>query len=225
MVKTAGRGKRAMPEAAANRRAGRFVTAVRTLACAVGLFGFFGCGIFDTRTPEEPEGPNVPFITPVDRESVVLTNLEATLEAKSTTNYDRSLYDDGEDTFTYLPPPAEEADWNANFPDGYTRSDELNVITTNLAAAGELAVTWGSPADPVPGQEQGVTEIRNLSYQFVFTNGEITKTYSGTCNLLFREGGIDGFQLAGIEDLGGNVDNWTRLRLRRSDVYAAGGFP
>jgi hypothetical protein len=208
---------------AARRGAGRESAAVWMAASASGLLVLLGCGIFDTRTPEEPQGPDVPFVTPVDRESVVLTNLEVTLEAKSTINYERSLYDDGEDTFYYLPPPAEDADWNANFPDGYSRSDELNVITTNLAAEGELDVTWGAPAEPVPGSEDGVTEIRNLTYQFVFTNGEVTKTYSGTCNLLFREG--DGFQLSGIEDLGGNADNWTRLRLRRSDVYAAGGFP
>ena len=187
--------------------------------------GVLGCGIFDTRTPQEPEGPSVPFQTPVDRESVVLTNLEVTLEAKQTTNYERSLYDDGSDTFYYLPPPADEADFNANFPGGYSRSDEINVITANLGAPGALAVAWGDPAEPVPGQEEGVTVIQNLEYQFVFTNGELTKTYSGTCNLLFREGDVDGFQLSGIEDLGGTADNWTRLRLRRADVFGVGGFP
>lgn len=184
-----------------------------------------GCGIFDTRTPQEPEGPSVPFVTPVDQERVVLTNIEVTFEAKQVTNYERSLYDDGEGSFYYLPPPAEEADFNANYPGGYSRSDELTAVNANLGAPGDLAVTFGEPSAPVPGEEEGVTIIRNLEYQFVFTNGDQTRTYSGTCNLLFREGDVDGFQLSGIEDLGGSADNWTRLRLRRADVFASGGIP
>ena len=225
------------PEAAREPHALRIPTApgapsqprLRHAACHLAgvLFGClaFGCGIFDTRTPQEPEGPSVPFVTPVDRESVVLTNMEVSFEAKQVTNYDRSLYDDDENTFYYLPPPAEEADFLATFPGGYSRSDEINVTTANLGAPGTLSVTWGIPAEPVPGDEEGVTVIQNLSYEFVFTDGEQTKTYSGACNLLFREGDIDGFQLSGIEDLGGTADNWTRLKLRRADVFAGAGSP
>ena len=203
-------------------RAGPAIRAVLALAACTALSA---CGIFDTRTPEAPEGPIIEFITPVDRESIVLTNLEVTLEAKEITNYERSIYDDGTGEFYYLPPPADEADFLANFPDGYDRADELNVVTANLSTDADLQVTWGTPSEPVPGEEEGVTIIRNLEYQFVFVSGEEAKIYSGTCNLFFKEGGTDGYALSGIEDLGGSVDNWTRLRLNRSDVMGTGGAP
>ncbi|MBK6765752.1 MAG: hypothetical protein IPG71_05280 [bacterium] len=60
-----------------------------------------GCDLFDTRTPETPEGPQGTWSTPLESTDV-LSNLSSALFERNTSNYMRSFYSD---SFVFVADP------------------------------------------------------------------------------------------------------------------------
>lgn len=179
-----------------------------------------GCGIFDTRTPETPEGEEVPFENP-DEQSIVLTNIEVTLEAKRTINYGRSLVEEG---FSYEPAPGDVQDFNARYPT-YGRQEEMQAIGAVLTVEGELDLVWGDPGQPRQGENENETFFDDLTYEIVFTQADRSITYSGICDMYFREDLNGLFSIFRVEDNedGSGRPTWTRLRIRGAGVFPEGG--
>ncbi len=183
-----------------------------------------GCGLLDTRDPEPPrEIIEIPYETP-DEPAVVLRNIEATLEAKSTINYETSLLED----FTFRPTDADAQDFEALLP--WTKEKEVAVtdafLNDFLIETGAVTLTWTVPSQFLEaGQSpQGERQVyyQDLGYRLEFQLGDLTRVYSGECDLYFRETGVGNlwaiYDWQDKED-GSSNETWGRLRIDRRVIF------
>lgn len=183
-----------------------------------------GCGLLDTRDPEPPRVIiEIPYETP-DEPIVVLRNIEATLEAKSTINYETSLTED----FTFLPTDADAQDFQANLP--WTKAKEVAAtdafLNDFLSENGVVTLTWTVPANFLEaGQSpQGERQVyyQDLGYRLEFQLGGASRVYSGECDLYFRESGVGNlwaiYDWQDKEDGSSNA-SWGRLRIDKRVVF------
>lgn len=183
-----------------------------------------GCGLLDTRDPEPPrEIIEIPYETP-DEPAVVLRNIEATLEAKSTINYETSLLED----FTFRPTDADAQDFEVLLP--WTKAKEVSVtdafLNEFLTETGTVTLTWTVPSQFLEaGQSpQGERQVyyQDLGYRLEFQLGDLTRVYSGECDLYFRESGVGNlwaiYDWQDKED-GSSNETWGRLRIDRRVIF------
>lgn len=183
-----------------------------------------GCGLLDTRDPEPPRViVEIPYETP-DEPVKVLRNIKATLEAKSTINYETSLTED----FNFLPTDADAQDFQVNVP--WTKAKEVAVtdafLNDFLNETGVVTLTWTVPANFLeagqgPSGERQVY-YQDLGYRLEFQLGAASRVYSGECDLYFRESGVG--NLWAIYDWQDKEDGttnaaWGRLRIDRKVVF------
>ncbi|MCA9728713.1 MAG: hypothetical protein R3E12_01325 [Candidatus Eisenbacteria bacterium] len=194
-----------------------------SILLGLSLLAFAGCGVLDTRTAEPPDVTiEIPYSDPLEP-GIVLDNIKATLQAKSTNNYGTSLHDD----FTFQPADVDAADFAVNLP--WTKDKEVAVtdafLNDFLSETGLVGVTWDVPSSTLEAGQSDTGErqvyYQDLGYTLTFQLGILTRTYSGSCDMYFREG-AGGFwsiyDWQDKEDGSGNA-TWGRLRIDRRVVF------
>jgi hypothetical protein len=172
-----------------SRSAGRAVLsfALGSLLCS----GAIGCKIFAVRQAAPPTTVSGPkWVTPSLPESVLL-NIRVTINARSLTNYSRSLAD----TFTFVPDPGEEGPVVTYF-DGWTREQEIAAMGSILSAdtTQRMALTWTAPngqsyASLLRSVGDNSKYFENLEYELITSSTVSSKkdTTLGRVDLYLKE--------------------------------------
>jgi hypothetical protein len=146
-----------------------------------------GC-IFDTRTPDPPGDPPIPWINPTEPR-LVLENIKVTLNRKSASNYTRSLSDD----FAFEPDVTDAGTVGESFFAGWNKDREGAAFSQIVNSAGTINFIWTPKGDPlsVPDKpEDKYYENIVYSMQFAKTQPEPGNiTFSGKADLYLRETG------------------------------------
>lgn len=134
-----------------------------------------GCGLFDLREPENPNGgPQVPFEIPTEPR-IALKNLKATTEARVVTNFDRSLTTDY--AFRFDP-------FDAAADTVWTKDRDIQAITALFKNEATVGLTWSVTDSGTTGEDRF---YRNLGYRLVFRRGAAdSSVIVGKCTMYFR---------------------------------------
>jgi len=168
----------------------------------------FGCGVFDTREPEDPGNlDTIDLSTPTDPDTV-LTNVRRSLEALLATAYASQINEE----FVFVPDPIDEAE----FPVVWGKDQEEQAHISILTDVDSVTLTWGDAGEPnVDGDQQWYD---NLPYSLAFSRGQDDAVFSGIVDLYLLELANSTFQIIRWEDLsdGTGAPTWGRLRIDRS---------
>lgn len=193
----------------------------------IGLAGFIaltasGCGLFDTRTPQNPINSGSTFeqaVTP----SLVLRNLESALAYSNSNDYRKCFSDTslGLPAFNFQPSaqgiaaaPSKFADWNVVQEEQYIKN-----IFTELQPGKLCAVTF-SPAD-VQGATSGDSVQFSANYTAVFPNtrGGAEQSAAGSLQFTIRRSPQSGqWYITSWHDLASdNTTSWSLIKARFID--------
>jgi len=169
-----------------------------------------GCGLFDPREAEKPGGEvQIPWNPPLTM-SVAIANIQRTLEAKSGTNYDRSLAAE----FTFEGDPADIAEVGEDpFPQ-WDRNQEVAVMSQILSTTAAVTLTWEVGDSAFVGENQYYEDI---GYNLRFRWANEDTIFSGKADLYFIEDNGQWYltHWADKRDGSGNP-TWGRLRIEGS---------
>lgn len=138
--------------------------ALFALIAALLLLGGASCGVFDTRTPEDPgTGRAVHFRTNTQPDSVI-QNLKTMIDSLASDRYGEWLDPD----FTYTPPPGDEV--LGGYLIGWNRVREEDAITSlvGTCAANRYRSKLSWVAGIVPQVSGDSAWYPNLAYSFEF---------------------------------------------------------
>lgn len=177
---------------------------------ALGLLPFVaGCGLFDPRDPEDTGGVDqVPWIPPTSM-ALALQNMETTIEAKSITNYDRSLAQEFEIEPDFS--DAQEApDIVSRFAE-WGREDEVTAMAEILSNDGDVSLLWTVRDSITSSSTEAYYE--DLGYRLVFQSGTKETVFSGKVDLHFLEDNGQWFVTRWVDKRDGSGNTtWGMLR-------------
>jgi hypothetical protein len=172
-----------------------FIRSCIVSAISIVVFGFAGCGLFETRDPEPPVSGSSTFVPPTTPD-LVLSNLEYSVSEKNTENYIRCLTDTANTGVRYLfiPTTAAAGRYASTFSE-WTIQSERSYFSALVAFTGTSA-----------------SSRLSLSGNFSVLTSD-SAVYDGSYDLLFRHG------VAGVsENVKGNVQ--LVLRTDRSSIWS-----
>jgi hypothetical protein len=128
----------------------------RTLTAALAglllLMAAAGCGMFETREPEEGEGEQSLWQPPTSPE-IIVRNLEVAFENGIFNDYERALTPD----FTFHPDLADSLDVEGGRPGAFanwTRDVEVQTASAIFASADSLILLLGVPSIEIEGDDR-----------------------------------------------------------------------
>lgn len=158
-----------------------------------------GCGIFETRTPEEPGAGSGSGFQQPDRAEVVIRNLQSAIAGLNTLNYMRSLSEDG---FSFTP-SASAFDNDPQIWQNWSRQSEENYFNNMRGSAqnqsGHALVLSDEERTPLPTGGERYTATYSLTIFHNRTGQGIPTVASGTFIMDLVQGD-DGLW---------SVQNWT----------------
>ena len=147
-----------------------------------------GCGLFEPRVPEKPGSGGVPWIPPVEPESV-LVNIENSLEGKVIGNYVQCF----DTSFVFHPDPADSFELSATNPPVYDNWDlgvEETVTQTILDGAASLRLTFTRRDTTIYVGADECFLYYKYELQVIFKVGGSKFFYGLVDYQLLREGGF-----------------------------------
>jgi hypothetical protein len=170
-----------------------------------------GCSLFEPRKAEEPGGgEQVPWDPPTSM-AVALRNIERALEAKSLTNYDRSLAQ----TFVFEPDPVDVSEIGSNPFEDWDREQEVATMSQILATSAEISLEWTVRDSVIVSVSEAYYE--DLGYRLVFSWGDRDTIFSGNADLYFVEDNNQWFLSRWVDKRDGSGHlTWGRLRNQGS---------
>ena len=180
----------------------RLVIPSRSLASAAGVGALclalsIGCGLFDLRDPEPPSTDTVPFVPATDPH-IVLQNLRVSAEAKSTSNFIKSITTD----YVWRFDPFDVVSDSV-----WAGDRDLSALESMFKNTGTVKLTW-APNDSGPwesGRYYG-----NLGYRLVFRRSATDSVmFRGKCTIYLRLVGTQWtvYRWADVND-GTDVSTW-----------------
>jgi hypothetical protein len=175
-----------------------------------------GCGIFDTRTPEEPGTGRSTFIPPT-APGIVVRNLSYSLQEKNSNNYANCI---NQTSYSYVPDSKSQLlyetifrDWNANSEKFYL--DNL-ISQTNAGASSYLFLT-----DTVTTLISSDSSIATGDYIVVFQHNKtnIPKSSVGSFRLIITSEENNFFYIEKWEDFRKNDSDFTWSELKANFSY------
>lgn len=182
----------------------------RQLVLALGFLSFLaGCSLFDPRDPEDIGGVDqVPWVPPTSM-ALALSNIERTLEAKSITNYDRSLADE----FSIVADFGDslEAPGIAILFAEWGRDQEVATMAEILSNSGDVTLQWTvRDSENINGS---ITRYLDLGYRLAFQSESRDTVFSGSADLYFLEDNGQWFLTRWVDKRDGSGNTtWGMLR-------------
>jgi hypothetical protein len=168
-----------------------------------------GCSLFDPRDPEDIGGVDqVPWVPPTSM-ALALENMERTLEAKSITNYDRSLADEFSIVADFGD-SLEAPDIAVLFSD-WGREQEVATTAEILSNGGDVSLQW--TVRDSENINASITRYLDLGYRLTFQSESGDTAFSGNADLYFLEDNGQWFLTRWVDKRDGSGNStWGMLR-------------
>jgi hypothetical protein len=180
-----------------------------------------GCGLFDPRDPDPPgDEEQVPWNPPTAM-AVALGNIQRTLEAKSVTNYDRSIATEELSQepdfrpFTFVPDAVDAQIIGETYFESWDRQQEVTIMGQIIDTSADVSLEWTVRDSITTGSAEAYYE--DIGYSLAFSWADRDTLYSGNADLYFIEDNGQWF-LTRWEDKrdGSGHETWGMLRRQGS---------
>lgn len=177
----------------------------------IALVIYAGCGLFDTRNPEDPLTVRSTYEPPTTPEAV-LRNLTSSIQEKNSSNYQKSL---SAEQYVYVPDSKSQAQWGTIFQDWDINSEKFyyeNLISqTNAEASSNLFLS-----NAITNQITPDSAVYTADYIIVFQHNKtnVPKSSVGNMKLSLKADENNFFYILKWEDFRRNDSDFTWSELK-----------